>query len=110
MRGIMKIVSSVEDSHFLIKGVTQATENRTKQQRSRFLSMLLSGIGARSCSNMLASKCVIRAGDGVIRARQEFLFHAILRLTLKYKGITKMKLNSKVFIQEIIYQKNYQNL
>ena len=38
---IMKIVKSIEDAGFLIKGVIQTIQYETKEQRGEFLGMLL---------------------------------------------------------------------
>ena len=41
MNDIMKIVQAVEDSNILLKGATKRIKNETKEQKGRFLSMLL---------------------------------------------------------------------
>ena len=41
MDGIMKIVKSIEESHLLIKGVSETIENEAKKQKGRFLGMFL---------------------------------------------------------------------
>ena len=41
----MKIVKSVGDSGLLITGVTETVENETKQQKGRFLVILLGTFG-----------------------------------------------------------------
>ena len=41
MKYIMKIVKSIEDASFLIKGVIQTIQYETKEQRGEFLGMLL---------------------------------------------------------------------
>ena len=46
----------IENSGLLIKGVTQTTENETKEQRGGFLSMLLGTLGANLFETMLAGK------------------------------------------------------
>ena len=38
---ILKIVQALEDSNILLKGVTKAIENETKEQKGGFLGMLL---------------------------------------------------------------------
>ena len=45
MEGIMKIVKSLEDSGFLLKGVSETIQNDTKEQGG-FLSILLGTLGA----------------------------------------------------------------
>ena len=44
---------------------------------------------------------VIRAGEGTIRAEQDFQSHRVLWLILKCKYIIKINLNLMVFFQEI---------
>ena len=43
---IMKIVKSLEKVAFLIKGVSETIESEAKEQKSRFLGMLLGTLGA----------------------------------------------------------------
>ena len=57
MKNIMKIVKSIEKSGVLVKG---------------FLSMLLGTLTASLLGNALSSKGVIKAGEGTIRAGQDF--------------------------------------
>ena len=63
MNGITKIVQAFEDSNILLKGVTKAIKNETKEQIGGFLSMLLGTLGARLLGNMLAGKRIIGAGS-----------------------------------------------
>ena len=44
----------------------------------------------------------IRASNGVHRAGENFQFCLILSVFLKYKSVTKMNLNLRIFIHEII--------
>ena len=46
MNDIMKIVPGVEDSNILLKGVTKAIKNETKEQKGGFLTILLDTLGA----------------------------------------------------------------
>ena len=41
MKGILKIVKSLEDSGLLLKGVIETVKNKAKEQTGGFLSMLL---------------------------------------------------------------------
>ena len=41
MEDIIKIVKSLEDSGVLLKGVTEALQKEVKEEKERFLSMLL---------------------------------------------------------------------
>ena len=46
MNNVMKIVSALEDSNILLKGVAKTIKNETKQQKGGFLGMLLGTLGA----------------------------------------------------------------
>ena len=46
MNDIMKIVQALEDSNISLKGVTETIKNETKEQKERFLGMLLGTLGA----------------------------------------------------------------
>ena len=56
MNDIMKIVQTLEDSTILLKGVTKTINNEKKEQKGRFLSMLLVTLGASLLGDMLAGK------------------------------------------------------
>ena len=69
MKDIMKIIEALENSGILLKGVSKTIENETKEQRGGFLSMLLGTLGASLLGNLLTGgKCIMRAGDGIVRA------------------------------------------
>ena len=68
MNDIMKIIEALENSGILLKGVSKTIENETKEQRGRFLSMLLGTLGASLLGNLLTAKVMMRAGDGIVRA------------------------------------------
>ena len=68
MEDIIKIVKSLEDSGLLLKGVSETIQNEEKEQKGRFLSMLLGTLGTSLLRNMLADKGISRAGEGFIRA------------------------------------------
>ena len=68
MEGIIEIVKSLEDSCFLLKVVTETVQNNVKEQKERFLSMLLGTLGASSLGNILAGRGMNRAGEGIVRA------------------------------------------
>ena len=59
---IMTIAKVLEDSNILIKGITKAIENETKEQKGGFLGMLLGTLGASLLRNMLTGKGVLRSG------------------------------------------------
>ena len=62
MNDIIKIVQALEDSNTLLKGLTNTIINETKEQKGRFLSMLLGTLGASLLGNLLAGKGIARAG------------------------------------------------
>ena len=68
MNDIIKIIEALENSDILLKGVTKTIENETKEQRGRFLSMLLGTLGASLLGNLLTGKGMMRAGEGIVRA------------------------------------------
>ena len=72
MKDIMKIVKSLEESDLLIKDVSKTIQNEAKEQKGRFLSMLLGTLCASLLGNLLTDKGKIRAGEGTIRAGQDF--------------------------------------
>ena len=61
---IIKIVKSLEDSGSLLKGVTERVQNEVKEQKGRFLSMLLGTLGASLSWNLLIGKRIYRARKG----------------------------------------------
>ena len=65
----MKIVQALEDSNILLKGVTKAIKNETKEQKEGFLSMLLGTLGASLLDDLLtknfSGKRTVRAGEGI---------------------------------------------
>ena len=67
---ILKIVKSLEDCGLLLKGVSETIQHEAKEQRGRFLSMLLGTLGASLLGDILSKglsgKGVIRAGEGTI--------------------------------------------
>ena len=72
MNDIMEIIKSLEKSWLLIKGVIEAIKNEAKEQKEGFLRMLLGTLGASLLGNLLIGKGTVRAGEGIIRAGQDF--------------------------------------
>ena len=81
MKDIMKIIKALENSGILLKGVSKAIKNETKEQRGGFLSMLLATLGVSLLGNLLSGgKGIMRAGeesvvsrtkgDGIVRAHE----------------------------------------
>ena len=72
IKDIMKIIEALENSGFLLKGVSKTIENETKEQRGGFLSMLLGTLGASLLGNLLSGgKGIMRAGEGIVHAGEE---------------------------------------
>ena len=70
MKDIMKITEALENSGILLKGVSKAIENETKEQRGGFLSMLHGTLGASLLGNLLTGgKGKVRAGEGSVASR-----------------------------------------
>ena len=65
---IMKIIKSLEESGLLIKCLSETIKNETKEQKGRFLSILLGTLVAIMLGSALTGRGVIRAGKGTIRA------------------------------------------
>ena len=61
---IIKIVKSLEDSGLLLKEVTEAVQNKVKEQKGGFLSMLLVTLGPSLLGNLLTGKGIYRPGKG----------------------------------------------
>ena len=68
MQDLIKIVTSLEDSGLLLKGVNKSVQNEVKEQNGGFLSALLGTLGASLLGNLLAGKGINRAGEGIVRA------------------------------------------
>ena len=72
MQDLLKIVQSLEDSGILLDGITETVKNEIKEQKGGFLSMFLVTLGASLLGDLLTKnllgRCVIRAGEGTIRA------------------------------------------
>ena len=68
MKGIIRIVKSLEDSGLLLKTVSKTFQNQAKEQKGGFMSMLPGTLGASLLGNILAGRGINRAGEGVIKA------------------------------------------
>ena len=68
MNDITKIIEASENSGILLKGVSKAIENETKEQKGGFLSMLLGTLRDSLLGNLLSGgKVIVRAGKGILR-------------------------------------------
>ena len=63
---LKQLIKSLEDSCLSLKGVSEKIQNQAKEQKGRFLSMLLATLGASLLGNILA-------GKGINRAEEEFI-------------------------------------
>ena len=72
MNHIMKIVKSLEESGFLIKGISETTKNEVREQKEGFLGMLVDTLDASLLGDLLTDKDTITAGEGTIRAGESF--------------------------------------
>ena len=69
----MKIAKSLEESGLLIQGISETFKNEAKEQKERtLLSVLLGTLAASILANALTGRGVIRAGEGNIRASENF--------------------------------------
>ena len=75
----MKTIKFLEEPGLLVEGTSEKIKNERKEQKGRFLLRVLLGIlAAILLGNMFADKAkiprweVARAGEGTIRASQNF--------------------------------------
>ena len=70
MNDIIKTVKSLEDSGFLLQGVTETVQNEVQEQKRGFLSMLLGAKSASLLGSFLTGRRINRAwkGGGINRA------------------------------------------
>ena len=104
MNDIMKIIKALENSGILLKGVSKAIKNETKEQRGGFLSMLLGTLGASFLGNLLSGgKGITRAGegsvasrikgDGIVRAGEGSGSKKTLNLLLPFHPLTNIEIS-----------------
>ena len=68
MNDIMKIVQALEDSNILLKGVTKAIRNETREQKRGFLSMLLGILRASLLGDLLTKNL---SGERTVREKKD---------------------------------------
>ena len=68
MEDIIKIVKSLEGSGLLLKGDSETVQNKAKELKEGFLSMLLGTLGASLLGNIATGWGINRVGEGVVRA------------------------------------------
>ena len=89
MGDIIKIVKSLKDSGFLLKGVSETIQNEATKQKGGFLSMLLGTLCASLLGKILTGKGAITTsqGRGVNRAGEGAIAKSISEETkLKRQG------------------------
>ena len=64
MNDVMKILQALQNSNIWLKGVTKTIKNETKEQKGKFLSILLGNLGASLLGNLLAGKGIVRVSSG----------------------------------------------
>ena len=64
MEDFIKIVKFLEDSGFLLKGVSEAIQNEAKEQKGGYLSLLLHTLGTTVLGNILVGKGINRVRYG----------------------------------------------
>ena len=64
MNDMMKVIQAHEEFDILLKGITKAIENVTKEWKGGFLAMLLGTLGASFLGNMLTGKGRLWVGCG----------------------------------------------
>ena len=64
------LLKSLWDSCLLLKGFSEMIQNKAKEQKGRFLSMLLRTLVASLLGNILAGKGIVRASYGNKRGRR----------------------------------------
>ena len=97
---ITKIVKCFEKSRLLIKGASEASVNKGKEQKGGFFDNLL---GTRDAS-VLGNCQQVQELFGLVKGkRRGFLVLPHPFINLEYKNIIKIKTDLMVLIQEIIY-------
>ena len=81
MEDLIKIVKSLEDSGLLLNRVTKSVKNEIKEQKARFLSILLGTLGASLLGNLLVEKGIDRVGKGIARAGEGYKLMLLRPLT-----------------------------
>ena len=69
----MKVAKSIKSPDLLTRGIGE-----TIKMKQKFIDMWLGTLSFSLSENMLAGKNVIRAGEGTIKAKQDFYYPFIL--------------------------------
>ena len=96
MNDIIKIVTSLEDSGVILKGVSEKIKHEVKEQRGGFLSILLGTLGASLLGNLLThGKGVIRAGEGIKKSNLLIPFHPLTNFEINEYYENEPRFNEK---------------
>ena len=95
MNVIMKIIKPLEEAGLLIKGVSETTKNKAKEQKGSFLSMLLGTLGASLLKNLLTGKGTVKAGKDTEQVKAQ-LQHVNTQLEQARINGTPTFLNAKL--------------
>ena len=106
MNDIMKTVQDLQDSNILLKGVTEAIKNETKQQKGGFLGMLLGTLGASLLGNLLTGKGIVRSGEGTIRADEEIKKKALIPGNSSSRPLTNFEIEGNEPRFNGVYSRN----
>ena len=68
----MKKVKSLKEFNLLIKGVSETTENQSKERKGECVIMFFVTLGASLLGKLLTGKEVISANERTIKACQDF--------------------------------------
>ena len=92
-KDLIEIVKSLEDSGLLLKGVSDTIQNKAKEQKEGFFSILLGTLGASFLFlNILAGKGINRAEEGAIVKKQG---RGIVRAGYEKKKFKKQQQKNK---------------
>ena len=69
---VTKIVKSIEQAGLLIKVIIETIKNSAKEQKGGLLGMFLGALAASMLGSALTRRRVLRAGEGIIRAGENF--------------------------------------
>ena len=67
----METVKPLEECGLLLKHVSKTIKNEAKEQKSRFLSILLGTLDASSLGNLFTGKSIMKAVEDKITAGQD---------------------------------------
>ena len=72
MEDVIKIVKSLEKWGLFIKGAIETIKNEAKEQKGGSLPISLRTLASSILRNALTERGVIRAGEGTIKAGENF--------------------------------------